>query len=846
MTLDSEMTFGGGAGDVAQAIALWGTKQVIVGYTHSFGAGGLDAFIAIDDGTTLKMWTFGTSRDEQAFAVAIHDNYAYIVGAIDYAVAPNINYFDIFVAKWNLMLETLVGFTIIGWNEHPFADAAFAVAADSTYVFVTGRWADDKSFLAILDAGTLNVVKMLRLDLGTGNEFAYAIDFTTGITGYYIIVGGVTNTAGFGDYDAFLARIDVSWDASAVSLQWALRFGTAGPDGVTSIKFVSYETFAVGGTLGGNGFIGYFTIDGGFLKARATVFSSTSIITSLAWDGNHLAAAGYFNNPPNLDDAYILLIDENGLLVDAKAYGGGHIDRAHGVALDSSNVHVAGITYTFPNNVFAISFDYEEVQVLLTTFTPTITPYMFIEDITGSLSLIELTLGTKTNKKIVIIATSIILSIFLVATIIEQGVAMTLDSEMTFGGGAGDVAQAIALWGTKQVIVGYTHSFGAGGLDAFIAVNDGTTLKMWTFGTLRDEQAFAVAIHANYAYIVGAIDYAVAPNINYFDIFVAKWDLMLETLVGFTIIGRNEHPFADAAFAVAADANYVFVTGRWADDKSFLAILHAGTLNVVKMYELYLGTGNEFAYAIDFTTGITGYYIIVGGATNTASFGDYDAFLARIDWDGSTAKLQWALRFGTDDPDGVTSIKFVSYETFAVGGTLGGNGFIGYFTIEGGFLKARATVFSSTSIITSLAWNNTHLAAAGYFNNPPNLDDAYILLIDKNGLLVDATGYGGGHIDRAHGVALDSRNVHVAGITLTFSNNVFPLPFTFTYEEVQVILTTFTPTITPYMKTEDITGPLILNELTLGTQFNVNTIFITVLPISTLTFNSPVNGDVFK
>jgi len=452
----------------------------------------------------------------------------------------------------------------------------------------------------------------------------------------------------------------------------------------------------------------------------------------------------------------------------------------------------------------------------------------------------------KTNKKIVIIATSLILAIFLVATIIEQGVAMTLDSQMTFGGGAGDVAQAIALWGTKKVIVGYTHSFGAGGLDAFIAVND-TTLKMWTFGTPiatpRDEQAFAVAIHGDYAYIVGAIDYAVGTNINYFDIFVAKWDLMLETLVGFTIIGWNEHPFADTAFAVAAGATYVFVTGRWADDKSFLAILDADTLSVVKMYELDLGTGNEFAYAVDFTTGITGYYIIVGGATDDPfGFGDYDAFLARIDWDGSTATLQWALSFGTGDPDGVTSIKFVSDETFAVGGTLGGNGFIGYFTIDGGFLKARATEFSSTSIITSLAWNGTHLAAAGFFDNPSNLDDAYILLIDENGLLVDATGYGGGHIDRAHGVALDSSNVHVAGITSTFPNNDFDPSFT--YKEVQVILTTFTPTITPYMFTEDITGFLSLTELTLGTEFNVNSLFIAVLP-RTLTLNSPVNGDVF-
>jgi hypothetical protein len=453
----------------------------------------------------------------------------------------------------------------------------------------------------------------------------------------------------------------------------------------------------------------------------------------------------------------------------------------------------------------------------------------------------------KTSKKIVIIATSIILAIFLVATIIEQGVAMTLTGEMTFGGGAGDVARAIALWGTKKVIVGYTHSFGAGGLDAFIAVND-TTLKMWTFGTSRDEQAFAVAVDGNFAYIVGAIEYAVPPNLNYFDIFVAKWDLMLETLVGFTVIGWNEHPFADAAFAVAADDTYVFVTGIWADDKSFLAILNAADLSLVKMLQYNIGVGNDVAYAVDFKKIDSTYIIIIGGSTNSPSgFGDYDAFLARIDFDGSTASLQWALRFGTSDPDGVTSIKFVSDTTFVAGGTLGGSGFIGYFTIDGGFLKARATVFpSTTSIITSLAWNDTHLAAAGFFNNPPNVDDAYILLIDENGLLVDAKAYGGGHIDRAHGVALDASNVHVTGITYTFPNNVFDPSFT--YKEVQVILTSFTPDITPYMFTEDITGLSSLTDLASGTDFNVNTLFITVLPIhiiSTLTFNSPVHGDVF-
>ena len=452
----------------------------------------------------------------------------------------------------------------------------------------------------------------------------------------------------------------------------------------------------------------------------------------------------------------------------------------------------------------------------------------------------------KTNKKIVIIATSIILATFLAfATINEQtSAAIALAKQMTFGGGAGDFAQAVAMWGTKKVIVGYTYSF-AGHSDVFVAVND-TTLGMWTFGTSMDEQAFAVAIHGNVAYIVGTINYAVSTNINYFDIFVAKWDLMNNQLLGFIAIGKNQVPLADVAFAVAADANFVFVTGRWADDKAFLAIVHAPSFSLVKFLQLDIApASNEFAFAVDFTISGGTYIIIVGGATNHPSgFGDYDAFLARIDWDGSTATYRWALRFGTSLADGVTSIKFVSPTTFAVGGTLEGNGFIGYFTIDGGFLNARATVFSSTSIITSLAWNGTHLAAAGYFNNFPNQDDAYVLLIDRNGLLVDAKGYGGGTIDRAHGVAIDTSNVHVVGITSAFPNPVFtPSPFSYKEVQVGVFMPPPTPTL-PYMRMGDLTSTLVVALLTLGTDFNVNPLTPPVFPRSP-TFNSPVNGDAF-
>jgi hypothetical protein len=452
----------------------------------------------------------------------------------------------------------------------------------------------------------------------------------------------------------------------------------------------------------------------------------------------------------------------------------------------------------------------------------------------------------KTNKKIIIIATSVILATFLAfATIIEQSVAMTLASQMTFGGGGGDVAQAVALWGTKKVIVGYTNSFGAGDLDAFIAIDDGTTLSMYTFGTSKDEQAFAVTVVGNFAYIVGRIMYDFPPNNNYFDIFVARWDLLNNQLLGFKAIGQNEVPLEDGAFAVAADLNYIFVTGRWRDEKAFLAILHTPTFNLVLFRQLDIGGGIDIPTAIGFSVVGATYRIIIGGVTTTNTFGpsgDIDAFLARIDFDGVTATKIWALRFGTSSPDGVTSIQFVNSTTFAVGGTLANRGFVGYFTVDGGFLKARATVFPSatmTSRITSISWNGTHLAAAGYFYyNPAKLEDVYILLIDSNGLLVDAKGYGGGQNDRAHGVALDNK-VTVVGVTNTLPNVVFTPPFT--YREVQVVLHAVSIALTPpYMLFDDISSTFSV----LTTTFNENTLF-PPFSLQTPTFNSPVYGDVF-
>ena len=383
-TFANEITFGGSNNDVARAVAIWGTSRVIVGYTNSFGAGGFDAFIAVDDTTGLKMWTIGTPNDDYAYAVAVAGNFAYIVGTTN---DPN-NYFDIFIARWDLTSNTLAAtkFIASGINS-PRVDAAYAVGTDGTYVFVTGRWLDSNAFLAILNDTNLNIIKFANLNLGSGNDIAYAIDFSKSGNKYFVIIAGDTNTNTFGGYDAFITRID--WDpvANILTQQWSLRFGTPGGDRILSLKFTSANTFAVAGTSNNNGFIAGFTIDGGYLLARATVFSNPSVITSIAINGTYLYAAGYFSNPPNQDDALILQIDNNGALVDAKGYGKGTIDRAYGIAIDGNNINVVGGTSTYPNNVYGAKplFSYDIVQ-WNPLVTPTYTPYMNSASITFTIT----------------------------------------------------------------------------------------------------------------------------------------------------------------------------------------------------------------------------------------------------------------------------------------------------------------------------------------------------------------------------------------------------------------------------------------------------------------------------
>jgi hypothetical protein len=448
----------------------------------------------------------------------------------------------------------------------------------------------------------------------------------------------------------------------------------------------------------------------------------------------------------------------------------------------------------------------------------------------------------KTNKKFGIIAASIIIAVILAFAAFKEQTnvhAFTLAKQITFGGSNEDVARGIDMYGTKKVIVGYTNSFGAGGYDVFIAVN-GTTLDMWTIGTSNDDFAYAVKVVGDFAYIVGCTR---SPT-NYYDVLVFKWNLLTNSLAASQFIASGINiPRSDCAYAVDADASYVFVTGVWRDNRAFLAILNATTLTIVNFAELDFSFSNDVGYAIDvFLVGGI-YNIIIGGGGSLIFYGGYDAFIANIIWDPvlNSFTLDWVLVLGTAADDWITSLL-----TFAlvpgifiyVAGHSNGNGFIAVVTIDGGIIAGKATDFGTFSIITSLTAEGPALFAAGYFNNPPNKHDAFILHLDTDLNLIDAKGYGKGGHDRAFGIAADGNNIHVVGGTSTYPNTVYNATSMFSFKWIQWD-PGFIPTYFPYMF-KNFAFPTFTWPLTPPTYSPA----VSVSNVSP-TFNSPTGSDAF-
>jgi hypothetical protein len=363
LDLSASTYIGGSNGDFAYAIAIDSSNNVFItgntwsndfpiedGYDDSHnGYYATDAFVAKFNNnlnTLLASTYIGGSEYDYAYAIAIDSsNNVFITGSTwsnDFPIEDGYdnsydgNYADVFVAKFNNNLNTLLASTYIGGS---YSDYANAIAIDSSNnVFITGdTYSNDfpivngydnsydgsyaDAFVAKFN-NNLNTLLASTYIGGSDYDFANAIAidshdnvFITGNTrsNDFPIEDGYDDSRN-GFYDAFVAKFNNNLDQLLASTYIG---GSNGDDHARAIAIDSNDNvFITGYTLSNN-----FPIEDGYDDSR---------------NGYADAFVAKFNNNLNT-------------LLASTYIGGSDYDYAYAIAIDSNdNVFITG--YTYSNN----------------------------------------------------------------------------------------------------------------------------------------------------------------------------------------------------------------------------------------------------------------------------------------------------------------------------------------------------------------------------------------------------------------------------------------------------------------------------------------------------------------
>ncbi|MCH8905168.1 MAG: hypothetical protein IIA45_14800, partial [Bacteroidetes bacterium] len=176
---------------------------------------------------------------------------------------------------------------------------------------------------------------------GTGLDFSYTLDYISADSSY--IIGGKTNSAGLGFYDAVLAKTD-----QAGTIQWIKIIGGIGDDLISSVIQTSNNGFIGAGltTSFGSGGSDVYIVrtdaNGDTLWTRAygntmDDWANKIIQTS---DGGFLVAGVSEINPGFVYGAYFIKLDAQGDTIWSKIYHSFSYEYANAVIQTSDGGYV--------------------------------------------------------------------------------------------------------------------------------------------------------------------------------------------------------------------------------------------------------------------------------------------------------------------------------------------------------------------------------------------------------------------------------------------------------------------------------------------------------------------------
>lgn len=215
-------TFGGSYAEWGHSVQqTFDGGYVIVGYTHSYGAGGTDVYLIRTNPLGNPFWikTYGRSNDDMGYHVKqTSDGGFIIVGMSVYTGGSN----DIYIIKTNSQGDTL-------WTK-TYGDGSFdwgysvLPTTDDGYLIV-GHLNWNLAMIKINSQGNSLWTKTYG---GSDSDVGFSVQNAAG-HGY--IVAGITRSFGAGQNDAYLIRTNQQGDSL-----WTLLFGGTEEDYAYDVK----------------------------------------------------------------------------------------------------------------------------------------------------------------------------------------------------------------------------------------------------------------------------------------------------------------------------------------------------------------------------------------------------------------------------------------------------------------------------------------------------------------------------------------------------------------------------------------------------------------------------------
>jgi hypothetical protein len=319
---------------------------IVVGYTRSYGAGGVDVYLIKTNvsGDTLWTRTYGGTDYDNGYSVQQTSDGGYIVvgGTYSYGAGSG----DVYLVKTNASGDTLWTKTY-GGTDYDYGNSVQRTI-DGGYIVAGGTYSyGGESDVYLIKTNASGGTLWTRTYGGIYIDIGYSVWQTT--DGGYIIAGG-TNSYGMGAGDVYLVKTNASGDAL-----WIRTYGGAGSDYGYSVQQTTDGGYIVAGYTesygeGGDVYLIKTNASGDTLWTKTYGGDSSDYGNSVQQTSDRgYIIAGYTESyGAGYRDIYLIKTDSLGDTAYTKTYGGTDYDNGNSIQQTTDGGYiVAGYTQSY-------------------------------------------------------------------------------------------------------------------------------------------------------------------------------------------------------------------------------------------------------------------------------------------------------------------------------------------------------------------------------------------------------------------------------------------------------------------------------------------------------------------